>query len=71
MTAGAFVIESEPGPGPAAGECRTVALRAAPNGLICTRRSGGARSREAQIFDMRGPERWAVDFPVTLRHVRI
>jgi hypothetical protein len=22
-------------------------------------------------IDMRGPERWAVDFPVTLRHVRI
>ena len=44
------------------------------NWLFCTpcivqpTRSGTALNRQG---DMRGPERWTVDFPVTLRHVRI
>jgi hypothetical protein len=46
--AGAFVIASEPAPGPAAvgtAQLRAATLRAAPNGLICTPCSDGVRPR--------------------------
>ena len=47
VTAEAFVIASEPAPGPAAGAARPCAavLRTAPNRLICTRCGDGARPR--------------------------